>query len=240
MKGNAMTVMEKGPELKVRSGYEAELAELRVERTDILFHDVAGDRVRIDVTVHNAGVPRSPPTPLRLDSAPLVAFVPWRPLTRLLVPPLEPGESRELTTEVKRPRPAPLGDFNRILPKRLLTAVSSPDSPSWQPGTGFLAMLDLFRRGRTTRPSARDLAGRASLAPDLSDLLGRGQPYWAGNINVFIGIHSVERHLARALRVYPGRVNLAMFMVGGPGRRDAYTFELERVALDWKAGLYDI
>jgi len=27
----------------------------------------------------------------------------------------------------------------------------------------------------------------------------RVQPYWAGNINVFIGIHPVERHLARTL-----------------------------------------
>src|SRR5438132_12963314 len=100
-------------------------------------------------------------------------------------------------------------------------------------------MLDLFRRGRTARPG-RALAGRVSLAPDLSDLLGRSQPYWAGNINVFVGIHPVERHLARALRVYPGRTNLAMFLVGGPGRRDAYAFELVGLTPDWKAGLYDI
>jgi len=71
----------------------------------------------------------------------------------------------------------------------------SPDRPSRQTGTLFVAMLDLFRRGRTARPG-RALAGRVSLAPDLSDLLGRSQPYWAGNINVFIGIHPVERHLA--------------------------------------------
>src|SRR6266851_6519720 len=113
-----LTVIEKSPEL-VRSEYEAELL---VERTDISFHDLAGDKVRIQVTVHNAGAHRSPPTPMRLESAPLGAFVPWQPLTRLLVPPLEPGESRELTTEVRRPRPAPLGDFNRLPPKRLLTA----------------------------------------------------------------------------------------------------------------------
>jgi len=235
LKGNTMIAMEERPELVVRSGYEAELC---VERTDILFHDVAGDRVRIEVTVHNAGLHRSAPTPMRIESAPLGAFVSWRPLTRLIVPPLEPGESRELTAEVKRPRPAPLGDFNRVPPKKLLTAVSSPDQPSRHPVTGFATML--FRKERPTRPSVGDFPGRASLAADLWDLAGRSQPYWAGNINVFIGIHAIERHRARALRVYPGRTNLAMFLVGDIGRRDAYGFELLGLAADWKAGLYDI
>ena len=33
---------------------------------------------------------------------------------------------------------------------------------------------------------------------------------------------------------------MAMFMVGGPGRRDAYTFELAGLAADWKAALYEM
>jgi hypothetical protein len=99
-------------------------------------------------------------------------------------------------------------------------------------------MLNLIR-GRQM-PSGGDLAGRGSLAPDLWDLAGRSQPYWAGNINVFVGIHAVERHLERALRVYPGRFNLAMFLVGCPGRREPYAFELMGLAPDWKAGLYDM
>lgn len=232
-----MTVIEKRPELDVGSGYEN---ELRVERRDISFHDLGGDRVRIQVTVQNAGTHRSPPTRMRLESAPLGAFVPWRPLTRLLVPTLEPGESREVGTEVARPHPPPLGDFNRIPPKRLLVAVNSPGEPSPQPGTGVVAMLNLLRRAQGARFSGTDLAGRASLAPDLGDLLGRGQPHWAGNINVFVGIRPVERHLARALRVYPGRTNLAMFLVGSPGRPDAYAFNMVGLASDWKAALYDV
>src|SRR5206468_786870 len=100
--------------------------------------------VRIQVTVHNPGPHRSRPTSMRLESAPLGAFVPWRPLTVLAVPALEPGESRELSTELPRPHPAPLGDFSRIPPQRLLTAVSSPDQPSPPSGTGFLAMLSPF------------------------------------------------------------------------------------------------
>ncbi len=232
-----MVVMEKRPELNVRSGYEA---ELRVERTEISFHDLTGDRVRVQVTVHNVGAHRSPPTAMRLESAPLGAFVPWQPLTQLLVPALEPGESRDLSTEVTRPHPTPLGDFNRVPPTRLLTAVNSPDQPSPQSGTGVGAILNLLRRGHKARSSSRDLADRPSLAPDLWDLLGRGQPHWAGNVNVFVGIQPVERHLARALRVYPGRTNLAMFIVGSPGRHDAFTFELLGLAADWQAALYDI
>jgi hypothetical protein len=176
---------------------------------------------------------------MRLESAPLGAFVRWQPLTQLLVPALEPGESRDLSTEVARPHPAPLGDFNRVPPKMLFTAVNSPDQPS-PSSSGVVAMLNLFRRGQTGRFTGRDTARRASLAPDLWDLLGRGQPHWAGNINVFVGIHPVERHLARALRVYPGRTNLAMFLVGSPGRRDAFAFELVGLTPDWRAALYDM
>jgi len=231
-----MIVMENRPELNVRSACEA---ELRVERTDISFHDLAGDRVRIQVTVQNAGAHRSPLTPMRLESAPLGAFVPWQPLARMLVPPLEPGESRELSAEVTRPRPVPLGDFNRVPPNRLLTAVSAPGEASPQAGRGFVAVLNRLRGRRAVGPPRSDSAGRASLAPDLWDLLGRSQLHWAGNINVFIGNHAVERHLARALRIYPGRTNLAMFLVGGPGR-DAYAFELVGLSPGWKADLFDM
>src|SRR5437867_4948647 len=115
-----MTLIEKRPEISLRSGREA---QLRVHPTDISFHDLPGNRVRIQVTVHNEGAGRSRPTSMRLDSAPLGAFVPWQPLTVLSVPALEPGESRELSTDVARPHPAPLGNFNRIPPKTLLTAV---------------------------------------------------------------------------------------------------------------------
>jgi len=47
----------------------------------------------------------------------------------------------------------------------------------------------------------------------------RVQPYWAGNINVFIGIHPVEGHLARALRVCPGRLNMTIPGTGHPAPR---------------------
>jgi hypothetical protein len=229
-----MIAMEEKLELDVPSGQEA---GLHVEPADISFEDLAADRVRIRVTVHNAGAGRSRPTTMRLESAPLGAFVPWRPLTVLSLPRLEPGESRELTVEVTRPHPAPLGRFGRVPPKRLLTAVNAPDQPSPRRGGGFMAVLELLRRGQPAQPVG---AREAALAPDLWDLLGRGQPHWAGNINVFIGNRAVERHVAKALRVYPGRTNVAMFVVGSPGRRDAYSFELVGLGSDWKGALYDV
>ena len=229
-----MTVIEERPQLNLHSKLEA---ELRVEPGDISFQDVPGNKVRIQVTVHNDGLARSKPTSMRLESAPLGAFVEWQPLTVLSVPALESGESRKLSTEVARPRPAPLGAFDRVPPKKVLTAISSPGQPSRRTGSGLMAALNLLSRGKSGQ---RDVSNRTPLAPDLWDLLGRGQQHWAGNINVFVGDRAVERHVAKALRVYPGRTNLAMFIVGSPGKRDAYAFELLGLNTDWKATLRDI
>jgi hypothetical protein len=80
---------------------------------------------------------------------------------------------------------------------------------------------------------------KGSLPPDLWELVGRGQPHWAGNINVFVGARAVERHRAKALRVYPGRPNLAMFFVGDRGRRDAYAFDFVGLQPEWDASLHD-
>jgi hypothetical protein len=230
-----MMVMENGPELDVCSEYKA---ELRVDRTDISFHDLDERTVRIQVKIHNTGDVRSSPTPIRLESAPLGAFVPWQPLARLIVPPLEPGESRVQTVDVARPQPIPLGDFNRVPPKTLLTAVNSPDQPARPAGGALVEIFNLLRRGQSAPATGREPAGKSTLAPDLLDMMKRGHPHWAGNINVFIGTQAVERHRARALRIYPGRTNLAMFMVGG-SRRDAYSFHLVGLAPEWKAGLFD-
>jgi hypothetical protein len=233
-----MIVIEERPELEIHSGNEN---ELRVERTDISFQDLSGDRVRILVTVHNDGACRSEPTFVGLESAPFGAFVPWKPLAVLAVPALEPGESRELRTEVKRPRPVALGDFDRVPPMKMLTAVNSPDQPTPRPGAGFMALLELLRGRQRARIAPRGFKVPGTpLAPDLWDIVGREQPHWAGNINVFIGTQPVERHLAKALRVYPGRANLAMFIVGGPRNRDAFAFDLMRSLPDWDAALYDV
>jgi hypothetical protein len=187
---------------------------LQVRREDITFTTLPGGRVAISVRVENRGPARSHRGVAVLQAAPLGAFVPWRPLTAVAVPALAPGETAVLQAEARRPRPAALGDASRVPPQGLLTALASDDERE------------------------RAQPGQPVLPADLMDLLGRGGAHWAGNLNIFIGGRAVERHMAQALRVYPGRVNLAMFIVGSG--RDAYAFELRGPAADWGAALYSM
>jgi hypothetical protein len=186
---------------------------LLVERKDVRFADFAPGRVGIDVTVRNAGGEPSAPTVAVIQAAPLGAFVPWRPLAVLPIPALGPGEDFVLRTEALRPAPAPLGPPDRVPPRRLLTALMTPDD--------------------------RPRAPMAPLPPDLAELLGHRNAYWAGNLNVFVGDRAVERHTALALRIYPGHANLAMFVVGS-ARPDAYRFHTVSAGDDWGARLYDM
>jgi hypothetical protein len=114
--------------------------------------------------------------------------------------------------EVKYKLPVALGGADKIPPRRLLTALDQeePDNS----GGGFAP------------------------ASDLMSLIGRGGVHWAGNLNLFFPGKEVERHMAQALRVYPGRVNMAMFIVGDPVR-DAYRFRLSGEAAEWDARLVD-
>jgi hypothetical protein len=186
---------------------------LTVRRTDIVFANTSPECVAIEVTVSNPGPAPSAAQPAVLAAAPFGAFVPWRPLALLQVPELGPGQSAVLKTTARPTRPAPLGPPDRVPPRQLLTALGAADD-----------------RPRPIRPLG-------VLPPDLMQLLGQGSTHWAGNLNIFIGSKPVERHLARALRIYPGRVNLAMFVVGCG--RDAYRFRLAGPGAAWGAALYD-
>ena len=230
-----MTVLEKATERHVRSNHNDGLT---VYPADITFDDLTSDTVMIRVTVRNEGESRSNPTSIRLESAPFGAFVPWRPLAILPVPALKPGESRELSVTAARTHPVPLGDFDRIPPRSVLKAL---DKQSPQPRRRFVALWDLIRRSGASRSANQNASAReAMLPPDLWEWFGREQQHWAGNINVFIGKRPVERHVAKALRIYSGRTNLAMFIVGGTGQRDAYSFDLVGLPSDWKAALHDV
>src|SRR5262245_37554913 len=186
---------------------------LQVRREDIVFANVSPEVVRIEVTVRNDGFGPSRPATAMLQSAPLGAFVPWRPLALLRVPSLEPGESVVVSAEATPTLPAPLGPPDRVAPRQLLTALGAEDD-----------------RPATARPAR-------PLATDLLRLVGRPGTHWAGNLNIFIGGKAVERHLAQALRAYPGQGNVAMFVVGsGP---DEYRFRLEGDAAGWDVTLFD-
>jgi hypothetical protein len=189
--------------------------DLVVHRRDIQFHNATRDLVRIDVTVHNVGLARSAPAPLVLESAPFGAFVRWSPLATLRVPSIAPGGKATVSTLARAPRAVPIGDFDGVTPRRLLTATGGGDAE---------------------RSAAPRVDAPAILARDLLEIVGRRTAHWTGNLNVFIGGRAVERHLARALRVYPGKDNLAMFLCGeGP---DAYAFHLDGEGAEWNAKLF--
>lgn len=194
---------------------------LSVSRSDIEFANITKEVVAIEIHVANRSAGRSAPTEMVLQVAPLGAFVPWQPLATLPVPALRPGEVTTVRGLARVVQPRPLGDPARIPPKKLLTALGLADEPS---------------RRRRRRKRSADLW---DLAADPMQLLMPGRAHWMGNLNVLIGKVDVERHLARALRVMPGRVNVAWFMVGS-GCRDAYAFHMNEQGRKWDAKLYDM
>ena len=209
---------------------DAATARLELDRHDISFQCRQTGRVAIEVTFLNRRELPTASTLVQIQSAPLGAFVDWRPLAEVFVPEIPPGGCRRIGFAVDRPRVKTLGDPAKIPPARLLTALGMGEpepsrdrqllngsrSPSSQPTIGFQT---------------------ASLASDLFELLGHGNPHWAGNLNVFVGGRAVERHLAKALRIYPGRVNIACFMVGST--HDAYAFKLHGGGEGWDCALYN-
>ncbi len=186
-------------------------SQLVVRRNDIVFRDVGPGRVGIEIAVHNEGEEPTETTMAIVQSAPLGAFVRWRPLSVAQVPALAPGASTIVKFEARRPSVSTLGDPRKIAPQTLLTAFDNEDDRQ-----------------------ARSAFG--TLPADLMDLIGLRNLYWAGNLNIFIGARSVERHMAQALRTYPGRTNAAMFLVGEA--RDAYSFSLSGAGAAWDAALY--
>jgi hypothetical protein len=141
----------------------------------------------------------------------------------VLVPEVMPGRSHRARFVVPRPRPEPLGRHpGDIPPARLLTALGMEEPP----------------RNLRLQTDPHTVAFQTGVLPaDPFEFLGHANPHWAGNLNVFVGERPVERHLARALRIYPGRVNLAFFVVGSG--RDAYAFELAGEGAHWDAALYN-
>lgn len=211
---------------------------LLVEREGIVFYNVREDLVRIEVRVCNRGIAPTERTPLRLQAAPLGAFLPWTDLTSLWVPPLDGGEEITLTTEVSCPRTQPLGRFDQIPPERLITALGLFDDDEQDAADQSQLARPRARwslRRRRSRGSAQPGAATA-LPQDLTALFGCPGAHWAGNINVLVGATAVERHRAEALRIYPGKANMAMLIVGN-GLRDAYSFELRGDGAAWQTQL---
>jgi len=187
---------------------------LQVLRKDVRFWSPSREIVSIEITVRNAGDQPTEAAMAAVQAAPLGAFVPWQFLGVADVPGLDAGQSHVIRLEAARSKVAALGSPDRIRPRRLLTALGAGDG---------------------SRPVP--LATLGQLPADLFDLTGRSQVHWAGNLNVFVNLQPIERHLAQALRIYPGCTNMAMFVVGSGS--DAYRFSLEGEGADWNTVLYD-
>ncbi|HVL14933.1 MAG TPA: hypothetical protein VM529_20350 [Gemmata sp.] len=195
---------------------------LSVVREDIVFSTTRPGLLRVEVRVSNCGPRATPATAALLQSAPLGAFVPWQPLDLLAVPALSPGESAVVTGEYRYEAPEALGSIDKLPPNRALVALGLGE-----PGR---------ERRRWRTPALPNVGVAPKVAADLLAMLGQGSAHWAGNLNLFFPGVDVERHVAQALRVHPGRVNLAAFIVGSA---DEYQFGFSGNATEWKARLYD-
>ncbi len=212
--------------IRTQTSVKATTSDLRVDREDIVFFNTAADRVRIEITVHNTSAVRSTRTPMRVQVAAFGAFLPWRPLKTLSIPPIAPHGRLVAAIEARPDDPVTAGSEGTP-PQTLLTAIGAEEPPRDRRTDG----------DRTFDPIAAILGRRESMrqrrafaSPQWTGL------QWAGNINVFLGPSAVERHMARALRVHAGSRNGAVFTVGGP---DVYAFELLGDGPAWGAELYD-
>src|SRR3954454_4437010 len=196
-------------------------AGLRADRTDISFRNVTPDIVRVDVHVTNDGSLWSPTTEVALQSAPLGDFLTWQPLLTLTVPPLAPRTSVVVSGSAWVPQPAPAAPPEQVwsMPAHLLQE--------------FAEAAAREAREEEEREARRLLRRPAPVvAADPLALVGRNGFHWADNIDILMRGKAAERHMAQALRVYPGKTNAAMFFVGD--RKDGYRFELSGHAEEWR------
>jgi hypothetical protein len=206
----------------------ASAAGLRADRTDISFQNTTPDIVRVDVRVTNDGSLWSPATDVSVQSAALGAFLSWQPLFTLTVPALAPRTSTVVSGTAWVPQAAPVAPEKEVwsMPVHLLQE--------------FAERVAREEREEAERQARRQLRRVPPIlaAADPLTLLGRNGLHWAGNIDILMRGKQAERHMARALRVYPGKTNAAMFYVGD--RQDGYKFELSGDVEDWNAELVEM
>src|SRR5262249_20073553 len=205
----------------------ASAAGLRADRTDISFQNITPVLVRVDVRVTSDGSLWSPPVEVARQSAALGAFLPWHPLLTLAVPSLAPRTSAVVSGTAWVPQPAPVARPEEVwnMPAHLLQEYAEKVARE--------AREEAEREARRLQRQPAPVVAGDALA-----LLGRAGYHWAGNIDILMRGKAAERHMARALRVYPGKTNAAMFFVGD--RTDGYKFELSGEVAEWQAELIDM
>ena len=228
---------------------------LAVEREDICFYNVAADRLRIEVKVQNRSDTASNPEPMMLQFAAFGAFVPWTPLQLLQVPRIRPGGSTLVSTEVVICEDGTLlaedgGAYSEDR-KRYQDALRTIQDDEqlktmsvWQVVARKVRKQFAENRGLGHGPRDTSLAEVEELfdlePTDMprADLHQGRSVYWVGNINVLMGDIDVERHEARAFRIYPGKINRSWFFLGGHSRCST-SFEILGAGEGWSTRLYD-
>ena len=228
----------KSGSVAVRKKAESSDTNLVVKREDIQFYNVAPDRLRIEVMVHNRGCSSSAPIAMQLQFAAFGAFVPWTPLQQLVVPQIQAGQSKLVSTEA------------RIHPDGTLVALGGRFQAANQPSAAqrptFLSKMagPLSKDGKQpiqNLPTSLDPNGgpRRDIDTPRVDLHQGRSVHWVGNINVLIGDMDVERHMARAFRIYPGLINRSIFFVGDKAL-ESYRFQISGDSAEWPTSLIRI
>lgn len=173
---------------------------------------VNGDDLVIELEFENPAPDRTRASSAIVHIAEFGAFVPWRPLTVIRVPPIPPGGRRTVVTAV------------------------DPEDPNDLAIPGF-GKRDALVPRRLARGGLRGLF--ACLFGEAHDVTAL-QVHFVGNLNVFVpGSQPVERHVNRTIKLDPKKHNLAWFVVGD-GARDTYTFTPESDPPGWSTEIQGV
>jgi hypothetical protein len=219
------------------------LTNLYVGREDIQFYNVAPDRLRIEVMVHNRGYSLSGPVAIQLQFAAFGAFVPWTPLQKLKVPQIKAGQSKLVSTDA-RIRPdgtlVALDGSSKSVDPAFLAAAQRPTFPSNLMGLPSDDGIQSTQNAINLPASLFLGANQGNQVQSLDMNLHRGRSvHWVGNINVLIGNVDVERHAARAFRIYPGLSNRSVFFLGDK-IGESYSFQMSDEGTEWPTKLIRI
>lgn len=168
---------------------------------------IGGKPLQIALTFENPHPQTSVQSEARIEIAAFGAFVPGKPLTSVIVPPIPPGGKTTVTTSV---------------PDEDLPAIDWPQTR--RPGIRSL-LRTFLRLGQLT--DMNDARSESALQPF----------HLVGNLNVFVNdSEPVERHMQRAFGLARDLTNVACFCVGD-GRRDSYVFSFDAEGAGWQVDL---
>jgi hypothetical protein len=182
---------------------------------------LGGAPLEIALAFENPSPRPSAPAEARIEVADFGAFLPWRPLTAVAVPPIPPGGRVVVTATAAGDRPRGQLTFPGIVDR--------------QRARDTVARVDAL----TTLAAAAARSIAWSVARRFRAGGGLESVHFVGNLNVYVSrSRPVERHMQQAVGLQAGATNVTMFCVGD-GRDDSYSFRLEAEP-GWKVDLEGI